>query len=42
MKKQAGFLEPQTLLVFFGPLLIFIMAVLITLWALVHWQVGQH
>jgi len=42
MKKQAGFLEPQTVLVLLVGVLIFISAVLITYDALVHWAVGEN
>lgn len=42
MKNQAGFLDQQTVLVLLGGVLIFIMAVLITNGALVHWQLGMN
>lgn len=42
MKKQAGFWDQQTVLLLLGGVLILIMAVLITDWSLVHWNVGAN
>jgi len=42
MKKQAGFIEQQTVLVLIGSLSTVIVSALLTLWSLVYWQVGQH
>jgi len=42
MKKQAGFIEQQTVPVLIGSLPTVIVSALITLWSLVYWQAGQH
>ena len=40
MKKQAGFVDPQAVILLFGGILILIVAALITNWSLAHWNVG--